>query len=133
MVVIDGYEEFKLAYPMMTTNPTYVPSMCKPIEGADSLEEIEYPDISNIQMKDNKTFGNDTDAVDPPRIDRSSKTAAEKAYTMNTNEIIRERERLAAQILKNQLEALKAEYSLKEVNIGVFLLSIFSILKQIIF
>lgn len=120
MILTDGYEQFKLVYPMMTTNPTYVPSKHMSIAGEDSLEEIEYPDLSIIQMKDNRTFG--TDAIGPPKIDRSSKLAAEKAYTFNTNEMLREQERLAEESLKNQKAALEAEYSLKEVNIGSFLL-----------
>lgn len=102
-------------YPMMTTNPTYVPSTYKSIEGVDSLEEIEYPDMSIIQMKDNRTFG--TDATGPPKIDRTSKVAAEKAYNVNIGEMLRERERLLYESLKNQKEALQAEYALREVNI----------------
>lgn len=122
MILLDGFEQFQLVYPMMTTNPAYVPSRYQSIEDVDSLEEIEYPDMSIIQMKDNRTFG--TDVIGPPKIDRSSKLAAEKAYTVNIDEILRERERLIEQSLKNQKEALEAEYALKAVNICGFLMTL---------
>lgn len=92
---------------MNTTNPNYDRSIYYSIQDDDNLDTIEYPDISNIQMKDQDSFG-------PPKIDRSSKLAAQKVY--NDDEMLRERDRLSEQSLKNKEEALEAEYELRKVN-----------------
>lgn len=93
----------------MTTDPHYTPYIM-PATSMENLEDIEYPNISDIQMKDNFQISNNR-----PIIDRSSKGAAEKTYSWSKTELLDEKELLLEKSIKTAQAALEAENTYKEV------------------
>lgn len=117
-----GYEFFVMAYPTCCTNPTVVmPQLSSTlIETSALIEDIEYPSVNDIQLKDdiiaknqsNSSLTNHkTSSSGRPTVDRSSKSAAMKLYDEKRNainEIAKEQEVLLEKAKENdeQLEQI---------------------------
>lgn len=103
---------------MLTLNPNYTPKNV--FEMRNIVEDIEYPSLSDIKMKDDTVredspFKNKTSRV-RPNIDRSTKSAALKTHTEKNlvGTIYKEKEQLANKALEKEKEALKVEADLLE-------------------
>uniref|UniRef100_A0A1A9VF11 Ubiquitin carboxyl-terminal hydrolase n=1 Tax=Glossina austeni TaxID=7395 RepID=A0A1A9VF11_GLOAU len=117
-----GYEFFVMVYPTYCTNPTVVtPQLSSTlIESSAVIEDIEYPSVNDIQLKDdiiaknqsNSSLTNHkTSSSGRPTVDRSSKSAAMKLYDEKRNainEIAKEQEVLLEKAKENdeQLEQI---------------------------
>lgn len=78
-------------------------------------DEIEYPNISDIRMKDD-SFGSQPDR---PVVDRNSKAAALHVYgtkNMQKDEILSEHEKIMDRSIQNEREMLTAEQKLKQIH-----------------
>lgn len=126
--------EFVMHYPMYCTNPNYsavtneqsdnprfgkklfewfIFQHCLYILCIVVAEDIEYPNISDIRMKD------DSYGLQPgrPAVDRNSKAAALHIYEAKTKvEILDEREKLVDKSIQNEQEMLTAENELKKIH-----------------
>lgn len=98
---------------MFTTNPKYQPLKRNSFEESmGDLNDIEYPSLGEIKMKKDpskpKVVGRG-----PPRIDRSSKAAAEQKFSkMNSVENIKVKENIVDQILEKGQEVLEMKNEL---------------------
>lgn len=106
-----GYDEWKTVYPMKCINPQYSPP--KSSNGdAPALEDIEYPNWQDIQMKDsslNQTI---------PHVDRTMKpNSATKAFeNVKTQlQLLEESEKLMDKSLRNEMELLNLEKDYKQI------------------
>ena len=109
-----GYEGFQLTYPMETTDSKFKPlSLASNVCHSSGVEDVEYPNIDDIQMKDQTMLA--FSSKQSPFIDRSSKDAAAKKYSEHTD-LLQEKEQLAQKSLNNQKNALKLELLLQEVR-----------------
>lgn len=105
---------FMVTYPMFTTDPKYKPKMSS-ANSYDSINDIEYPSLSDIKMKKDSPLKDVTNLR--PSIDRSSKLAAEKTYNekwKSVDEIYKEKEQLIDKALEKEKEALKLEADLEQ-------------------
>uniref|UniRef100_A0A1A9WJT6 Ubiquitin carboxyl-terminal hydrolase n=1 Tax=Glossina brevipalpis TaxID=37001 RepID=A0A1A9WJT6_9MUSC len=85
-----GYEYFVMMYPTCCTNPTIVgPQSNSTIIEYGLVEDIEYPSVNDIQLKDDIIAQNQSNSSlsnhitltsNRPAVDRSSKLAAVKLY-----------------------------------------------------
>lgn len=110
-----GYKNFQLCYPMCCRNPSYVPSTTEFNDDA-RLEDIEYPNISEIRMKDD-SFG--SQPPNRPAIDRNSKLAALHVYESKSKpitELLEEHEKLMDKSIQNERDMLFTENVLKQIN-----------------
>lgn len=100
---------------MFTTNPKYQPAKRNSFEKSmEDLNEIEYPSVLDIKMKNIPSGPNVV--VGPPRIDRSSKAAAEQKFIkMNSVDLIKEKENIVDQLLEKDQEVLKISNELTNV------------------
>lgn len=104
-----GYAEFMDYYPTLTTKCVdRRPSQPTQIV---NLEDIEYSSIHEVPMKDARIFHQPNDV---PKIDRSSKAAADKLYSENLQ---RKRETLLDQALQNEQIILDKLTELNDENI----------------
>lgn len=105
-----GYDVFKTRYPMKCENPQYSP----PRENNGDLygiEDIEYPNLEDIQMKDSSM-----NISTIPLVDRSMKPNAGKAYDSKTKlELMEEKEKLVDKTLETEQELLSLETSYSQV------------------
>uniref|UniRef100_A0A1I8Q2N6 Ubiquitin carboxyl-terminal hydrolase n=1 Tax=Stomoxys calcitrans TaxID=35570 RepID=A0A1I8Q2N6_STOCA len=104
-----GYEYFKMSYPTKCTNPR-VQAPSTPQNNLNLVDDIEYPSVFDIQMKDE--ILSTTKATSPirPMIDRSSKQAAIKMYSEKEkaiDEIVKEQEILLEKAQENDEELQK--------------------------
>ncbi|XP_058447196.1 ubiquitin carboxyl-terminal hydrolase 8 [Malaya genurostris] len=109
-----GYKEFQLLYPMCCINPNYSPPGNE-ISYDTRLEDIEYPNISDIRMKED-SFSSQPDR---PIIDRNSKAAALHTYEAKAkpiNEILDEQEKLMDKSAKNEKELFSTVVKLEQVH-----------------
>lgn len=114
-IVDGGYEMFMLSYPMITSNPKFKPEISI-VESYESIDDIEYPSLSDIKMRKDTPLKDVTNRS-RPSIDRSSKLAAEKTYKdkwKTPEEIIKEKEQLIDRALQKEKEALKLEADLEQ-------------------
>ncbi|XP_037952640.1 ubiquitin carboxyl-terminal hydrolase 8-like [Teleopsis dalmanni] len=127
-IVDGGYEFFIMMYPTLCTNPT-VQSPHHNQQNNDMIDDIEYPSIHDITMKDDMrpfsrsplNFNQYTNSVvstnqERPFIDRSSKTAALKTYNEKQKaivEIMKEHDELVekAQANDEQLEQAQQKWN----------------------
>lgn len=105
-----GYEQWKTLYPMKCINPQY--SQPRTTNGdVPAIEDVEYPNIEDIQMKDlsmNRSI--------VPQVDRSMKANAIKAFESKSQlELLEENEQLMDRSLKNEKELLELETDLKQI------------------
>uniref|UniRef100_A0A1Q3F6S7 Ubiquitin carboxyl-terminal hydrolase n=1 Tax=Culex tarsalis TaxID=7177 RepID=A0A1Q3F6S7_CULTA len=110
-----GYKNFQLCYPMCCRNPSYVPSTTEFNDDA-RLEDVEYPNISEIRMKDD-SFG--SQPANRPAIDRNSKVAALHVYENKSKpitELLEEQEKLMDKSIQNEREMLSTENVLKQIH-----------------
>lgn len=106
-----GYEKWKTVYPMKCFNPQFSPP--KMTNGdTPAIEDIEYPNWEDIQMKNTST-----NTSMQPQVDRSMKLNAMKAYesTKSPLQLLEENEQLMDKSLKNERELLTLETSLKQI------------------
>uniref|UniRef100_A0A8D8HMY5 Ubiquitin carboxyl-terminal hydrolase n=1 Tax=Culex pipiens TaxID=7175 RepID=A0A8D8HMY5_CULPI len=111
-----GYKNFQLCYPMCCRNPSYVPSTMEFNDDA-RLEDIEYPNISEIRMKDD-SFGSKPQP-NRPAVDRNSKLAALHVYESKSKpitELLEEQEKLMDKSIQNEREMLSTENVLKQIH-----------------
>lgn len=125
LVLDGGYENYILMYPMDATNAHVRPSSGASKETLDNgqLDDIEYPNISDITMKDQSLGGSSNQGTLvgqpqsrpglPPTIDRSSKLAALKSYN-SRQELLKEQHEIAERLLASQKECLNEEIELAE-------------------
>ncbi|XP_075146576.1 ubiquitin specific protease 8 isoform X1 [Haematobia irritans] len=112
-----GYEYFKIIYPTKCTNPS-VQAPSTPQNDLNIVDDIEYPTVSDIQMKDEVL--STTTATSPirPLIDRSSKQAAMKTYSEKEkaiDEIVKEQEILLEKAQENDEELQKVAQQWKNI------------------
>lgn len=105
-----GYEEWKTVYPMKCINPQY-PSPKTSKSDMPVLEEIEYPNIEDIQMKDaslNKSI---------PHVDRSIKPNKTQPFDSPKTqlELLEEKEKIMNKSLLNEKELLNLETDYKQI------------------
>lgn len=82
LILDDGYESLKNTYPMCVLNPHYEPPRQMVIFD-DGLENLEYPQLTDIKMKDDESMER---RQRHPKIDRASKAAVlakERQYVLN--------------------------------------------------
>ncbi|XP_053671605.1 ubiquitin carboxyl-terminal hydrolase 8 [Anopheles nili] len=108
-----GYESFLMYYPASCTNPSYRPVTFD--STGDNLDDIEYPNISDIPMKENSF------SMSPfkPTIDRNSKVAAVSLYEArkkNLKEILVEHEQILDKCKQNALDIINTETELKKLK-----------------
>lgn len=109
-----GYENFLHTYPMHTSNPQFRPiSSYAQLSKQVDIDDVEYPDINNIAMKD-------TIAIAPaagvgssrhiPKVDRTSKLEAIEIYSKQyeTEAKLMDRTLAEAQELDKELEHAEA-------------------------
>lgn len=113
-----GYEYFILMYPSQCTNPSVQAPRSE--EKEMYIEEIEYPSILDITMKDDQkkddafTF---TPSQQRPSIDRSSKKAALKTYGERQSvDILRDQEVVVEKSLHQSKLLLQAEGELQTLS-----------------
>lgn len=102
-----GFEYFQTLYPNEVTDSSFTPP--KAIEDeSDSIDDVEYPHIQDIMMKDDVTIG-------APIFNRAHKTNAMKIYEekRNVNDVINERKMLSHENLKTSQQLEDAEKSMK--------------------
>lgn len=113
-----GYGGFMDYYPTLTTNSSSSmnrrPSKLVVMEVVN-LEDIEYSNINEVPMRDERIFHQ---MIDVPMVDRSSKAAAEKLY--NSEELQQKREKLLDQSLLNEQQILDKITELKDENINKY-------------
>lgn len=105
-----GYDEFRTKYPQICENPKYSP--IKEQNGdVNGIEDIEYPNLEDIQMKDN-SMNNSI-----PSVDRSMKPNAIKAYESKKTqlELMEEKEKLVDKTLETEQELLNLETNLNQI------------------
>lgn len=105
-----GYEYFKMIYPTLCTNPM-VQAPSSPQNDYNLIDDIEYPSVSDIQMKDEVLSTTTATSPIKPQIDRSSKQAAIKTYGEKQkaiHEIVAEQEVLLEKAKENDEELEKA-------------------------
>jgi USP8 dimerisation domain/Rhodanese-like domain len=111
LILEGGYDEFRLYYPMLCTNPHYKPDhLAVSKDQYPAWDEIEYPNVGDIVMKD-ASFGASTTSG-PPGVDRNSKAAAINRYEVKSRqvvEILEQQEELAKKALANEQERLTVE------------------------
>ncbi|XP_053690656.1 ubiquitin carboxyl-terminal hydrolase 8 [Sabethes cyaneus] len=108
-----GYKTFQLHYPTHCINPKYLPPSNEVSEDT-RIEDIEYPNISDIRMKDD-SFGSQPDR---PYIDRNSKAAALHIYEAKSKpitEILDEQEKLLNKSAQNDLAMVSTIKNLEQV------------------
>lgn len=113
-IVDGGYENFMIMYPMKTSNPNF--RRKTQFISYDDLNEIEYPNLSEIKMKDDpKNIG--YSSFKRPSIDRTSKLAAVNTYNFKKplTSIIQEQEQLIDQALEHEKEVLRTETDLSAI------------------
>ncbi|GAB0096117.1 Ubiquitin carboxyl-terminal hydrolase [Sergentomyia squamirostris] len=116
LLMLDGgFEDFLMCYPMQTTNPkAKAPIMMERDENL--LEEIEYPSIGDIVMKEDN-FTGDSSAY--PRVDRGSKAAAIVTYEQKERfmqDLLQEQESITEKVLDMEKRRLTAEKDWEELN-----------------
>lgn len=109
-----GFLNFLLHYPAYCTNPKYTTSTMDQTDEYYPLDDIEYPNISDIRMKDD-SFESQTGR---PAIDRNSKAAALSKYqTAQTKlEILDQQDKLMDKSIQNIKEIIMAEDELAQIN-----------------
>lgn len=111
-----GYEYFILMYPSQCTNPSVQAPRIE--EKEMYIEEIEYPSILDITMKDDQKkddYGAST--MQKPSIDRSSKKAAMKTYGDRQKvDILRDQEMIAEKSLQKSKLLLQAEGEIQTLS-----------------
>lgn len=112
-------------YPMDSTNPNVrPPSLTGDVSQDDGqLDDIEYPNLSDITMKEQSMGYEDERETRPgtsgprpgapPTIDRSSKLAALKSYN-SRRDLLKEQNEIAERLLASQRECLNEELELAE-------------------
>lgn len=106
-----GYDKWKTVYPMKCDNPQFSPP--KTTNGdAPAIEDIEYPNWEDIQMKDSSL-----NMTSQPQVDRTMKLNAMKAYETSKTplQLLEEREQLMDKSLHNERELLTLESDLKQI------------------
>lgn len=114
LMVEKGFEMFVITYPMFVTNPIKGPPRTIYIEN-DGLDDIEYPSLNDIIMKDNSFYSKDYNfesSTDIPSIDRGSKAAAVRTYARDIN-ILEKQESFMDKSLENQKQLLELQVDLK--------------------
>uniref|UniRef100_A0A1B0BMZ2 Ubiquitin carboxyl-terminal hydrolase n=1 Tax=Glossina palpalis gambiensis TaxID=67801 RepID=A0A1B0BMZ2_9MUSC len=122
-----GYEFFVMGYPTRCINPMVVkPQLSSTfMECSVLIEDIEYPSVNDIQLKDDIIAKNQsnssliihkTSSSGRPTVDRSSKSAAMKLYDdkrKTINEIAKEQEVLLEKAKENdeQLEQIAEQFN----------------------
>lgn len=106
-----GYENWKTMYPMLCVNPQFSPPVTTNGD-TPAIEDVEYPNWEDIQMKDatlNKS--------QVPLVDRAMKLNAVKAHeTSKTQlELLEENELIMNKSLQNEKELLHLETDFKEI------------------
>lgn len=104
-----GYENWLTTYPMKCTDPhVTVPDEIKKNDSSLSLDGIEYPNLDDITMKDDRSF------ISVPSVDRSTKQSAVKAYEKNLSEseLLEEKEKIINKSIQNEKELLKLQQDL---------------------
>ncbi len=118
LILNGGYGGFMDYYPTLTTNSSSSmnrrPSKLVVMEVVN-LEDIEYSNINEVPMRDERIFHQ---MIDVPMVDRSSKAAAEKLY--NSEELQQKREKLLDQSLLNEQQILDKITELKDENINKY-------------
>lgn len=103
-----GYEQWKTLYPMKCINPQYTRPQTSNGD-MPTIEDVEYPNIEDIQMKDASL-----NRATVPQIDRSMKVNAVKAFESKSQlELLEENEQIMDKSLKNEKEMLELETDLK--------------------
>lgn len=112
LILNEGYAGFMDFYPTFTTN--IINRRPWKLGSADvvNLEDIEYSNIHEVPMKDERIF---QQIGNVPMVDRSSKAAAEKLY--NSEELQQEREKLLDQSLLNEQHIIDKITELRDENI----------------
>lgn len=112
LILRDGYGGFMDYYPTFTTN--IINRRPWKLGNVDvvNLEDIEYSNIHEVPMKDERIF---QQIGNVPMVDRSSKAAAEKLY--NSEELQQEREKLLDQSLLNEQNIIDKITELEDENI----------------
>ncbi|XP_052864948.1 ubiquitin carboxyl-terminal hydrolase 8 isoform X2 [Anopheles cruzii] len=109
-----GYEKFLLYYPASCTNPAFCPPMALYSAG-ENLDDIEYPNISDIPMKENSF----SKPGFKPTIDRNSKVAAVTLYEARQKpleDILVEHEQILDKSKQNALEIINTETELQNLE-----------------
>lgn len=131
LILEGGYENYVLMYPMDCTNPSARPPSLASSDAAQDdgqLDDIEYPSLSDITMKEQGSSLYDTSGGGPPgtssvktgvpggppTVDRSSKLAALKSYN-SRRDLLREQHEIADKLLASQRECLNEELELAEI------------------
>ncbi|XP_055902298.1 ubiquitin carboxyl-terminal hydrolase 8 [Eupeodes corollae] len=110
-----GYEYYILMYPSQCTNPSVQAPRVE--EQETFIEEIEYPSILDITMKDDQRKDNNNTSVQKPSIDRSSKKAAIKTYgERQSMDILRDQELVAEKALHQSKLLLQAEGEIQTLS-----------------
>lgn len=107
-----GFKSFVLHYPMYCTNSNYIVTTMDTRYNL-SVDDIEYPDINDIRMKED-SFGSQPGR---PVVDRNSKAAALHIYeSKSKGEILEEQEKLVDRSIQNEMDMLSAESELKKIH-----------------
>lgn len=110
-----GYDRWLIKYPMKCTDP----HVKRPeiINSSPDIDGIEYPNLEDITMKDDKSFSSANNSK-TPQVDRSTKGSAIKAYEKNLSEsdLLQEKEDLINKSIKNEKELLKLEQDLETIS-----------------
>lgn len=125
-ILEDGYEYFLLMYPTLCTNPMVQPPSL-PQNNLNLIDDIEYPSVFDIQMKDEiisnindstNTIKTPTRITNKPVIDRASKQAAIKTYDEKKkaiDEIVTEQKTLLEKAKENDKELQKVAKQLDNI------------------
>lgn len=102
---------------MKTTNPKYKKSSDKELMSIN-MDEIEYPNVSDIKMKEKAADGSPK-----PRVNRSNKETAKRKFEdarrpSTTVDMVKEKEMKVDQALKKEAEVISISNELKKVLIS---------------
>lgn len=112
LILSGGYSGFMDFYPFFTTKLVIRrPKVDNEMEIVN-IQDIEYSTVQDVPMKDERIFHQPTSKI--PRIDRSSKAAAEKLYT---KQFLQEKEKLLDQSLLNEQIILDKITELNDENV----------------
>lgn len=96
LILNGGYEMFSCTYPMLAPKPATISYVASEV-----VDTIEYPDFSDIKMKDDESIVMEEPI---PKVDRTSKQAAEQIYDVSQRK------------MDNVREAVKAEKKWRQIT-----------------
>lgn len=117
-ILANGYELFMHTYPMHTTDAKYQPRL-EVITEVSSIGDIEYPDITIIEMKDTiKPPLDPMASMLKPNVDRSKKAAAVERYSKTVEEELMKSERTLQESIELAEKLTEAVDKVQQIPAG---------------